>query len=1144
MKKRTMTRQGVFNIWSTLLLLACLAAVVKEYTPEWRTYQKEFRQLTVELAEDEIASENQKIQTMYDQRLADLDQRIQAAMDMARSVNQQELTRQQEELIRQLEHEEYKAGQQVSFAKSVLGSSRSIYEFLKNDPVATAAEVAEAERHYNETFDLVQELSPAADEAYFRLTEAKEKLKEMQAGPAPLVRERDQLLAEMNAWKSEVEAINPSDVVKWTANTIRDIPLLDLVDPKYDIHQVVMEEFPDLTKSAKVDRCTTCHLGISDARYDRDDIPTEFKAHPKLDLFVGRDSPHPVEKFGCTSCHLGRGYGTTFTLAAHTPDNEEQEHEWREKYGWKDMHYWDFPMLPERLQQASCFTCHKPNTGYELTQARDIFEGRQIYERRGCHGCHAIEGVSNDMKKIGPSLENVADKLDNAWAARWIAAPRKFYETTRMPHAFGHKIPSEETFPEYVHHIEEQFGEGHFDEQYEGMVGEEAVVIDAISTYLFDVSTHLELDEPPAAEGDPAVGRELVGKVNCLACHKLDDLDSAGEGYGPDLSKIGTKTNRKWLYNWLRDPKKYWPEGNMPNPRLSDEEANHIAAYLMTLRDDGYMEAEFREPTSEKVEEIAVQYLRAKTSKEDALEQVAKMDEHERKLYIGQEAIYRNGCFGCHDIAGFEGRGRIGAELTAEGVKEIELFDFGTHKYVHIPHFRHDWIENKVKQPQLYFLGKVQNPYEQSLYMPWFGFDEDEAEKITTFIMGQTGWKLPATYVSNPTGAKKDILEGRKLIERKNCQACHQIGLGEQYIGVGDFDVREHLVWVTDPLVAKKDANLPEGKFAEVAQVREDQVAVGDKVIIGRDGFVDGDVIFGEDYFGIDEVLGEEPIEVDVGGADEIRVALQRPEALKVNGVGEGYIHQFYPEAALAPPILRNEGAKVRPEWFFEFLKNVTTIRNHIEVRMPQWEWTDEEATAIVRYFAAASTDPEPFPYKTEEITPLSDYHRRTATDVFGIPGTDQYRSSLQCFSCHPAGDLMPTAPRSNWGPNLYLASDRLKLSFMESWLKYPMSWSPGTRMPAFFYDRDGGELVEVPPASPSVAELGTDESIKALAEMLYYLPEMDQVGEAIAAEAERRAKEPPPVQQEIADDDSGGDDEFMEDEEFAEEEEFFEDDF
>lgn len=1132
MKKRKMTRQGVFNIWSTVLLLAAVAAVVKEYTPEWRSYQREFWDLTVDLAEKEIAQENQKIQTIYDRRLADLDKKIQAATDATRSVNQQQLIQEQQELIKQLEHEEYEAGQQLSFAKSVLGSSRSIYEFLKNDPYATDEEVAAAARHYNETFDLVQELTPAADDAYRALQQAKERLKDLEAGPGGYIRERDQILAEMKAWQSEVEQIQPSDVVKWTANTVRDIPLLDLVDPKYDLHQIVLNDYPDLTDSPKVDRCTTCHLGIDDPRYDRDDIPTEFKAHPKLDLYVGRDSPHPVERFGCTTCHLGRGYGTTFELAAHTPNDEEQAKEWKEKYGWEAMHYWDHPMLPERLNQANCFSCHKPNQGYELTQARKIFEGRQIYERRGCHGCHAIEGVSNDMDKIGPSLENLGDKLDLEWARRWIASPRDFYPDTRMPHAFGHKIPSEETFPDYVHHIEDEFGKGHFDEQYEEMVDEESVVIESIATYLFENSSSLDYDEPPAEEGDPEVGRDLVGKINCLACHKLDDLGSEGEGYGPDLSKIGTKTNRKWLYNWIRNPKKYWPEGNMPDPRLTDDEANHITAYLMTLRDDEYLEAEYHEPTSEKLEEIAVQYLRAKNSKADALAKVASMDEHERKLYIGEEAIYRNGCFGCHDIKGFENRGRIGAELTAEGTKEIELFDFGTHKYVHIPHFRHDWIENKVKQPQLYFLGKVQNPYEQTLYMPWFGFDEEEAEKITTFIMGQTGEKIPAPYLHNPRGAEKDVLLGRKMIERKNCTGCHQIGVGEQYVNVENFNVREHLVWATDPLVAPMDPNLPEGKFAEVAQVDESQIADGDKVIIARDGFVDGDVVFGGDYFGIDEVLGEEPIEVDVGAADEVLVALQRPEELKVNGLNEGYIHQFYDEAALAPPILRNQGMKTRPEWFFSFLKKVEPIRNHIEVRMPQWEWTDDEATAMVRYFAAASTDPEPFPFKTEEIRPMGDFHRKTATEIFGIPGSDEYRTSLQCFSCHPAGDLMPTAPRTNWGPNLYLTRDRLKVSFVESWLKYPLNWAPGTRMPAFFYDKDGGELYEVPAASPSVAELGTDESISALAEMLYWLPEMDSIGEAIAAEAERRANEPEPEPQEdYLGDDFGGDD-------------FFEDDF
>ena len=107
MKKRKMTRQGVFFFWSLILMLAGIAAVYKEYTAEWRGYQKEFRHLTVKLAEEEITTENAKIQTMYEQKLDDLAQKIQASTDATRSVNQQELIRKQEELIKKLEHEEY-----------------------------------------------------------------------------------------------------------------------------------------------------------------------------------------------------------------------------------------------------------------------------------------------------------------------------------------------------------------------------------------------------------------------------------------------------------------------------------------------------------------------------------------------------------------------------------------------------------------------------------------------------------------------------------------------------------------------------------------------------------------------------------------------------------------------------------------------------------------------------------------------------------------------------------------------------------------------------------------------------------------------------------------------------------------------------
>ncbi len=1102
----------MFNVWAMLLTLTGLWAVLKDYNPHWfqrgnwKKFQVAFRELTLGRAQEAIEKENAKIEAVYQERLAELDRKIREVTDAARSVNQEELIQAKRREIDELTRLEYEKNQALSFAKSLMGSARSKYEFLKNDPYSKSVETERARQEYERYFEDVQRLTPAAEAAYADLNRAKEELSLLQAGPAPLIREKSAIFAERDRWRNEVEAIRPSDAVSFLASVARDVPLADWIDPKYNLRQTVLDGLPDLTGAPKVDRCTTCHVGIDDPGYDDPSLPMVFRAHPKLELYVGPKSPHPLEQLGCTSCHLGRGYGTTFKLAAHTPDTEEQATEWRRRYGWKDLHYWDYPMLPKRNMEAMCFTCHKTNLGYELSMARSVFEGRRIYEYRGCHGCHKIDGVSDDMAKIGPTLEHVAVKLNPDWTPRWISGPRKFYPTARMPHAFGHRIPIRDTFPEFFETMEHETEpalwqeiERQLEEDHAHMVREEAAMIEGITALLYARSRDLPLEEPPAEAGDPALGRQIVKVHNCLGCHELHDgeIQSPGQGYAPDLSKVGSKTNRPWLFNWLREPKRYWPEARMPDPRLTPEETNHVVAYLLTLRDDAYIEAPRDQSSDDEMLELAVRYLRSRLSEAEARQTATAMSPEERRLLVGEETIYRNGCFGCHDIPGFEDRGRIGTELTGEGFKEIERFDFGMHRFVHIPHFRHEWVRLKVKQPQIYFLGKVISPYEQTLSMPWFGFSDEDADKITTFVLGQTGKQPPEKYVYTPGGDQQAILEGRKLIERRNCIGCHKIGMGWQWVDTDEHGFDEDLVWVTEPLVALGDANLPEGRYSRIAQVGEAKAQ--DKVLIPAEGFVDTRQLarFGEDYLSIGELLGEAPIEVNVGSREEIRVAMERPATLKVEGVQEGYIKRFYEDSALAPPILRREGAKVRPQWFFNFLKHVTDIRNHIQVRMPQWEWNDAEANAVVRFFAAAAG--EPFPFESEPISPLSEeVHGTTARELFGLPGTPEYEQSLKCFSCHPAGELVPTNPRENWGPNLYLAQERLKFSFIRSWLRNPQAWSPGTRMPNIFYDySDPDGVVELRPDG--------ERQIVALAEMLHYLPNLEEVRLAAQAEAERR---------------------------------------
>ncbi len=50
--------------------------------------------------------------------------------------------------------------------------------------------------------------------------------------------------------------------------------------------------------------------------------------------------------------------------------------------------------------------------------------------------------------------------------------------------------------------------------------------------------------------------------------------------HGPNLVNTGSKVSRGWVYAWLKNPKQYYPDTNMPNLRLTDEEAADLTAYL------------------------------------------------------------------------------------------------------------------------------------------------------------------------------------------------------------------------------------------------------------------------------------------------------------------------------------------------------------------------------------------------------------------------------------------------------------------------------------------------------------------------------------------------------------------------------------
>src|SRR6185369_9193558 len=90
----------------------------------------------------------------------------------------------------------------------------------------------------------------------------------------------------------------------------------------------------------QVDRCMTCHMGADSSNYKSSSIQRQFRTHPmRSTLFT----THPVEKFGCTSCHQGQGRATD--MLSHSAWHLEKHHG-EERWHYQGDHYWDDPLLP------------------------------------------------------------------------------------------------------------------------------------------------------------------------------------------------------------------------------------------------------------------------------------------------------------------------------------------------------------------------------------------------------------------------------------------------------------------------------------------------------------------------------------------------------------------------------------------------------------------------------------------------------------------------------------------------------------------------------------------------------------------------------------------------------------------------------
>jgi cytochrome c2 len=929
MAERTQVLNVVFALTSIALLLVLSWMIWADYDREWKQYQTKFTQLDVARAQKQVDAVASKV-----------DAAKKAKLEAERAKAQQELAAHRADIakheaeVERLHGKWYAIDQEYRFTKAKIDVAKYDYEEAKHkNPNGAARE----KKKLDELLAKWDQWRDKLEDIQRQQAEAKAKLASLQQSKLAAEALEKELLGEQQRLQDKLDKMKPG-----FATFVRNMPVLDMLNPSLKVQQILPANLKDdviFTTTEKVDRCTTCHLGIDKKGFEQ--APQPFTTHPKLELYL--QGSHAMEKIGCTVCHQGRGRATGFVNAAHSPSTKKQEEEWGKYSHTKEYHgphHQDFPMLTKGSTESQCIKCHQGVV--EVPQAASLNTGRQLIEKFGCFGCHKIKGWEG-LRKVGPDLGKVTSKTTEEWIYRWIKEPKAFRQT-RMPQVWGIR----------PHETKEQLALND-------------VEANAVVAYVVASSETVKYPAPPAGSLD--AGKALVESVGCMACHRIGDdhlgidvVKTAGgqsvpmpaasfRTHGPNLDGSGTKLNAGWLFAWVKNPKGLWHETKMPNLRLTDKEAADVTAYLMSLKNDEFMGRP--RPAIDKTlrdEIILKQYLQTLSSKAEAKKKLDAMDDTARTLFLGEKTIGRYGCFGCHNIKGFEKTSPIGVELTEEGSKLVERLDFGF-QHGKIPHNLPAWVHLKVMDPRIYDEGKHETKKpEEWLRMPKFGLNDEEANAIVTAVLSFSKEQVPAAAQKQLTADDKYVEKGRRLVRDLNCQGCHQVGERG-------------------------------GAIRAVVRARL-------------------------------EAKNDDPVKAQ----------------------------------ALSPPILYNaeskigEGARVHTDWLHGFLKDPSkTVRPWLEVRMPTFDFTEEELNAITRYFAAQ--DKVAYPYEPAPAT----------SPALIAAGKDLF-DKWQCAKCHIMGGKLPTQDDpSNFAPDLHKVPERLRADWLAKWLADPGSIMPGTRMPSNF---------------------------------------------------------------------------------------------
>ena len=364
----------------------------------------------------------------------------------------------------------------------------------------------------------------------------------------------------------------------------------------------------------------------------------------------------------------------------------------------------------------------------------------------------------------------------------------------------------------------------------------------------------------------------------------------------------------------------------------------------------------------------------------------------------GRTFVRDRRCTTCHDVPGIAEEGfvkqrKIGPPLDGVGEK-----------------LNPGWIRKWLLDPAAVRAGTG---------MPPFRLETREVEAIAAFLSSlRVGGATPSSPSSTLPPEAKVI---REIAAKYRCAACHEIA-GLDLSSPERTDLRSIGPELLRRLPGAAEGGLegPQGVFhrgpdsprlfaagEETGPLRAFLAGQIDRPI--RDGFRRLASAAASDF---------DPREAAGGLVEKLRCLSCHTIQGKGGDIG---------------PDLSYGGSKLKKEWIGQFLQTPEAIRPMNRARMPVLGIGPDEAEALADWIASDLKNPD---------VEQGDVDLESA---FSFVGEAKVKSPYGCVACHRIGE-----EGGEVGPELSHVGSRLRTRWIYHWIRDPMRWVPGVRMPNF----------------------------------------------------------------------------------------------